>query len=311
MPSHNVDARALARIIEMGQYQSDDIQIVVRENSGVGAYGLGDYVTNAPECTHMEYLTEAIQLCRGEFVRRVTDDDFLYPRAVPAVLDSARRFASDGTFSGITGSYDIEQSDGSFGFQYHGLNVDNPTDRVRGYLSGGPNVILYSAVRRTILSASIDKWLHRHPLKPSYVDQCVVLDWLLAGKFADIGRRLFCYDNGNWETVAKAAQRDSEIGRQSGCPDTFLALHWLACAFEGAVTATRAGNHEVARAWYDTMMARFSSDTRHLADDKATSIARWALETYPNMRLEGLLDDLCGTMSGDQAKAYRDFWSET
>jgi glycosyl transferase family 2 len=332
MPSHGSDLHVYSRIAHACSFASDEVEVVVRDNSGVAAKrdylklleGKNRKLISVPECGPFENFSKALDASTGKFLFIVSDDDFFFDRAIDTVVAAASAYEDDHTVAGFTGTYMLEMSSGSQYVNYRGLDSRDASERVSGYLDyQGPNLIGYAVVRREV---ALDAWrlAHAHPIEFSFHDQTIALLTLLAGRFIHINRLLFMYDNAHWEIPERCIEEDLKFYTRAGMDPAFGRLHWLVLAFEGARLisnswfGSRLPLQERQRAtarWFQTMFARFVIDNRSDYGSKLTPeadalIAKWR-GRYPNFQLDELLNDICAFMARfapDKAQRYRDFW---
>jgi hypothetical protein len=333
MPSHGSDLHTYSRIAHACEFASDRIEVVIRDNSGNPAKG--DFLKLMPRnnckiivvdsCDPFENFAKAVEAATGTFLFIVSDDDYFFDRAVPAVFAAAEAYEDDRTVAGITGTYVLEMSAGSQFVNYGGLDSRDAGDRVSGYLDyQGRNLIGYATVRREV---AVDAWrlIHAHPIEFSFHDQIFSLLNLLAGRYVHTNRLLFCYDNAHWEDVNRGAEEDLKFYMRAGIDPAFGRLHWLVLAFEGVslIGNSRFGSRLTASErqrtvtrWYQTMLARFAGDQRSNYGSQlgphADAIGNKWKSRYPNVQLDEMLNDICAFMqlfSPEKAERYRTFWT--
>jgi len=260
----------------------------------------------------MENLMECLKLAKGEFVTMASDDDIIFPRGVEATFEAVRSITDNKLWVGSHGTYSLEQSNGSHGLHYQHLGSPRALERVQGYSEfPGPNLLFYSTIRRSVMLESMEWAFVKHPLKTSFNDQLCVLWWLLKGQFKDVGRFIFSYDNGNWESINQAAKRDADIAAISHTPKAVTRMHWLACGLEGALLAKRFGEIDAGKVWFDLQYKRFKADMRDSEVPEAEALAKkWreAKRIVP----KDILSDLCTLIAmtdKPKADAYKEFWA--
>ena len=234
------------------------------------------------------------------------------------------RHGKDPSVVGITGHYAIETSFGSSIASYNGLDAVDPVARVIGYLNyGGPNVLFYSALRREKVER-VFEFMTSMPFYFSFHDQIQSLLYLLDGKFIKVERLLYCYDVGVWEAGATAENRDVAFYQAAGLDPIINIIHWLLCAFEGAVLARNATifpNYQlsqrqaIADRWFSTKFAGFVRGSRSTFgsefEDEGQRIRAKLLASTGQLSFKGLLTEICNVIalfSTDKAQRYYAFW---
>lgn len=339
MPSHNTDENAKAAIVRAIGLARDGVEVIIRDNSGDRdkrnffsqipvrcPHGGLVHTEHVPACEHHENLLAVTRAATGDFILFLTDDDMYFERGVREIAESAERCADDATIAGFFGGYVLMQSQGDQIVTYNGIASADPVERVRGYLEfQGPNLLFYSAVRNSVARKALEFALDRHPFRISFNDQLACLLYLLAGKFRNVMRLTFAFDNGHWETPQKAQASDLGFYRLSGLDPAMARLHWLMCGMEGAFLAlksefaagcTAEQRGKIAKLWFNTMFARFVGDDRACDGPMAASVMlyvrKWR-ERFPDVKLGELLADVCSLIAmSDKAAAeqYRKFWME-
>lgn len=332
VPSHNKGMVARARITEIASFACDGIEVLVRDNSGDADKTLflksleaspRCLFLSVPECTHPVNLLESVRAASGEFVCFASDDDLLFERGLKKTLALLQEQNSEDV-SGAVGTYIVEQPTGSSFCRYAPLNTGDVAKRVGGYLGmQGPNLLFYSTVRRTVALRTFELMFDRYPHRLSFTDQLASLLYLLSGRFLDVDRLTFAYDNLFWSDIKTAADRDLLYYDMSGIDPAMSRLHWLMCGVEGAllIQSRYAGvaadkRYECAALWFSIMVRRFMGDTRSTnspLDARMAVVARKCKDKYPSMNLDKLLDDICDALalsSIEKAEQYKAFWKE-
>ncbi len=150
-------------------------------------------------------------MAKGEFIFCFSDDDGAFDRGIAALPGIISQVAKDESVVGISGLCLVDGAQGSSVINYQGINSDDVSARVVGYLNEiGPNVLFYSALRRTV-AERIMTFLRELPFPLSYHDQIMCLLYLLSGKFARLPRLFYLYDFVTWETAESAQQATCPI----------------------------------------------------------------------------------------------------
>jgi hypothetical protein len=333
LPTNRCGPTAISRIAQACSWASSEIQVVIRDNSGIAEKrGLltqfqREYceIISVGPCEPLENYSEILRLAKGDFIFCMSDDDQCVDRAIKALPDLIGQFGQDDSVAGITGSYALESHQGTSIVNYKGLNSDDPAVRVAGYLNyPGPNMLFYSVLRRE-LAERILTFMNAMPVYLSFHDQILSLLYLLNGKFVTLPRLFYIYDIGVWETIESAQKRDLEFYKAAGLDPAVNKLQWLLCGFEGAVLIMNSNivqNYPavqlqpIADRWFTAMFARFKADRRmtfgsHLTGDAEKFCARLQSATG-QLTFQTLLSDICGFMapfSKSQAQNYFDFWN--
>jgi len=332
MPSNRITPGACGRILQACSWACDDIEVVVRDNSGDlekrrllrSARGPNRRIVIADPCDAHTNFVETQKLARGDFVFFLGDDDTAFDRGVARVAALAGEVAADPSVSGVTGTYLLELSEGSQVASYRNVGSGDPVARVDSYVGyQGPNLIFYSAIRREVASSAW-AFMDAAPLKMPFHDQLLSLICLLSGRFVDAGRLIFLYNTGNWDTAATSAATDLRIYAAAGLDPASRQLHWLVCAMEGAWLAMFSPfsasysfeqRQAMASRWFDVMLRRFAGDRGQSFGSgltpQATKLCEKWLARAPNFDLAELLDDVSGffaIFAPDKADSYRAFW---
>lgn len=332
MPTHRTGLAVWTRILRLYAVASDQVQVIIRDNSGdaskrklLATLSKPNFLAiSVDPCEGRENFAQAFALADGAFIQMAADDDDYFERGLNALIAVANVHVNEPSFVGVTGTYILEQTNGSAILDYVGLNANAAIGRVHGYLAlQGPNLLYYAAVRHNLI-AEVIEMEKRYPIRFSFRDQLAVLGWLLSGAFAHAGRLVCIIDNSNWETAESAIKTDLGYYYSEGLDPILRQFHWLFCAFEGAMIV-RSGifgemldidRQSIAIQWYAAMFQRFVGDSvdSHGSDlaEAAQSIRERAASRISNVALEAVLDDLCAALrlfSEEKAEAYRAFWS--
>jgi hypothetical protein len=335
LPTHRHDLAACSRIAQICAQAGPNIEVLVRDNSGNAQKRdlLGHFarmqadtckILIAEPCSGPENLEELLRLAKGEFVFGLADDDLILDRALAALPGAIEGAAKDRSVVGITGTYLIEGAAGSSLASYQDTESGDPAARVTGYLRyGGPNVLLYSAVRRELVNR-VTAFMRSLPFYFSFHDQIINLLYLLHGRFLNLNRLLYVYDVGLWETPETAQRRDLDHYADAGVDPAINKLHWFLCGFEGAALIRNADifpdyplskRQPIADLWFSAMFRRFRSQQRTTFGSDLTpevdKLCALLLRSTGQMQFEAMLAALAGFMalsSSENAQRYLDFW---
>ena len=163
------------------------------------------------------------------------------------------------------------------------------------------------------------------PIYLSFHDQIQSLLFLTFGKFIQIPRILYAYDMGVWEKTETAEQRDVDYLTAAGLDPVINTLHWLLCAFEGAVLIRNsdiipdyplAQRQAMADQWFSVKFGGFVRDSRSTFGSQfageADKIRARLLASTGQLSFEGLLTEICNVLalfSRDKAQHYFEFWN--
>jgi|GEM_PF-913961 len=332
MPSNRSGLAPCARIFDACSCSSEDVEIIVRDNSGdrdkrnmLSRISRENCrVLSVESCWGVENYLETFRLSQGEFVFCIADDDILPCASIPQLVDLIAQHSADMSITGITGDYVIEGQSWTRLFRYQGLDGATAPARVGAYLADiGANAINYSVVRRSIVSgvASFSRTL---PLWFSFTDQLVAFMYLCSGKFLSVNRLLYHYDAFNWDPPERALQSDLQFIHRHGLDGSTLRLMWLISALEGSkivlgkfplLDIPQVDRELVAMQWTKVMFARFlqtveRTDPTALFDREAVALSnKWKKPAEFN--LDSLLADLSEFMAlsnKDAGDRYFEFW---
>jgi hypothetical protein len=333
LPTNRKSHSAIARVLECSALDPDKFEVIVRDNSedeakrnllaSISSPALK--IFTVPNRGAFENPVEALQLATGDFVFFLADDDWLSIRGVRQLHDLATEVGPDPSVACLTGTYFIETSSQAGLFRYPKLESNDPLTRLAGYFeANGPNVLYYSAVRRSLATLCFE-FLKRLPYKFSFHDQLISMVYLALGRILQVDRVVYFYDLGEWETREKSISKDRAMYVDAGLPLEISRLHWLLCGMEGGfllnsqLLAER-GNYDrrqMANLWFANMFKRFRYDHRDANYDSNVMSEgtlklknKWIDEAEVN--LNELLIDVCDVLENVDhvvADRYFQFWS--
>ncbi len=333
IPTHRDTLKARARLLWAASWATDEIEVVIRDNSGSAAKSVWLATLDQPTvrvtvvepCSAHTNFSEAVKLARGDFVLFQGDDDAAFDRGIAAMADYAARLATDPSVAALTGAYALEEREVSRLVTYAGRGT-RPTlssgwTVIVGYQ--GPNLVFYSAIRRQLAFDAFG-FMARHPFQLPFHDNLFSLIYLLAGRLVGVGRFTVIYDNANWDAVNTAQENDLRYYRAAGMDPIIRQIHWLLCGFEGACIALRtpfgaacssAQRQAAASKWFELMLRRFAGDRGQSFGsalvEPANAITERVWASLPSFALDRLLDEICALIaifSEEKAALYRDFW---
>jgi hypothetical protein len=332
IPSHRSNLEACARIVQACSWAGPDIEVIVRDNSGDDAKrGLLSQIRRdncnimlVDPCPGAENYAELLRLAQGEFVYILADDDCGFDRAITGLPALIERIAEDSSVIGITGTYVVEHSKGTSLVAYTGIDSNDVVARLTGYLGQHTvNALYYSPIRRQLLQQTFE-FMRSLPFAFSFHDYINCLLYLLAGRYARLNRHLYLYDVGVWESPDSAQERDLSFYRAASLDPSINKLHWLLCAFEGAVLIRNAEvfahyspeqRQEMADRWFSTMFMRFKNSRRTAADSRFereadTLCDKWRSATgrlsFPELLID--IGEFIALSSMANAERYLTFW---
>jgi hypothetical protein len=333
MPTNRDDLTAISRITQACSWAGPHTEVIIRDNSGSASKRRllaqiekeNCHLITADPCGAHENGWKAIDRAQGDFVFLISDDDFCFERAIAELPGKIGEIRDDPSVIGITGAIVMDNSRGSSIVAYRNIGGDDPLARLSGWFeSVGPNVLLFSPIRREVL-----KWaaeiLEPKPFRLSFDDQICSLLYLLRGKFAHVDRLLYVYDQHNWETRESAQREDLKCYTAASLDPAVNKLHWLLCAFEGAALVrnltlkpsyTLAQRQSFADYWFGAMFRRFQRDPREgygspLSDQADSLCEKWKAAAG-QLSFKMILGDICQFLaltSPEHATRYFNYWS--
>ena len=333
IPTHRDDPVAWSRLVQACAWAGPDIEVIIRDNSGSASKRDLLRRLERPNCRvvfadnrgPMENYFEALKLATGEFIYFVADDDMAFDRAIAALPAAIAARAGDAATIGLTGAYVVENSQQSAVVGYQDIDADDVVARVAGFLRfSGPNVLIYSPVRRDLVRRIFDL-TNSMPFSFSFHDQIICLLYLLNGKFTSIKRMLYLYEAGEWETAELSQNRDLSFYTMGKLDPAVNCLHWFLCGFEGAALVrnstafpaySSAQRQAAADLWFSAMFLRFKNTTRDTfgspLSEQANGLAEALKGSAGRLSFQNMLDAISGFMalsSRENADSYRHFWS--
>jgi len=319
--------------MEMAGLDSSRFEVIVRDNSeNVEKRAVLDKVQsstvrviNVPNRGSVENFTEIIHAAAGDFVLYLADDDWLSVRGLEQLHSMAAPFVDDLSISGATGSFLIETSSMTGFLKFDGLDSQDAKRRLAGYFTAnGPNVLFYSAVRRSLMLFGL-RMMGSLPYKFSFHDQLMTLLYVAAGRVLQLDRIVYFYDLGEWESSEGTLAKDRAFYLDAGLPVEIDRLHWLICGLEGALLLRSrmfanqglAEAPQLAAAWFSENFARFYARDREqgYAPSPANTITQEIKDKWRGISEANpseLLLDLCSAfeiVDKKGAERYFEFWS--
>lgn len=324
---------ACSRIAQACSWAGPNVEIIVRDNSGDARKQalLSQFhqdnckIIIAEPCDALTNVSEILKVAKGDFVFLLADDDSGFDRAITSLLTTVEQIGSDQSVAGITGVYAVEFSDRSAVVEYKNIDSDNVELRVAGYLNySGPNVMIYAPVRRELFQR-VFSFTNTLPFLCSFHDQIICLLYLLNGRFARLNRLLYLYDMGPWEVDETAQKRDLEFYQAAGFDPAINKLHWLLCAFEGAVLVRNmdifpviplASRQKIADVWFSSMFFRFKRHARYTFDSpfagEAEKLCVKLQASTGQLSFQDILSEISeflALLSKTRGQTYFNFWA--
>lgn len=273
LPSNRTTDAALARIFELGSLDPTRFEVIVRDNSGdarkrqalESVKGPAVKLIFATGAGPFENAIAAVRAATGDYIFPFADDDWLFARGLTSLYELASAQLSDPKVAAITGVYLVESSRGCGPFSYEGIADATPLDRLQAFLNANvANYLYYSAVKTNVARFCFDL-LDVIPTHFSFHDQLLSLSYLAHGTVPRVGRLLYSYDIGEWETLQATLSKDRSMYAKAGLPKEIDRLHWLLCGLEGALlmrsarieTSTGRANSDLGDLWFQFMFSRF------------------------------------------------------
>jgi len=273
IPTNRTSYAAIARVLEIAALDPGKFELIVRDNSENTAKrdllarieSPTVKLTEAPNRGATENAVEALRLATGDFAYFLADDDWLSVIGLSQLHALAAKHASDDSVVCVTGTYLIETVAGSGFLRYTGVDSHDANQRLEGYIkANAPNVLYYSAVRRSLLTFCMD-FVNTLPYKFSFHDISMVLLYLASGRTLQVDRVVYTYDQSEWETTEGTLAKDRAWYAKAGLPIETDRLHWLICGLEGALmlkSSLLGGNanydaEQLSNLWFAAMFSRF------------------------------------------------------
>jgi hypothetical protein len=333
MPSNRDNLTAISRIAQACSWAGPQTEVIIRDNSGSFAKrrllaqieGENCHLIAADPCDAQENASKALERAQGEFVFLICDDDSCFDRAMADLPARIEQVRGDPSIVGIIGAVVVENRKGSSVGAYRNLDDGDALTRVAAWLSATmPPVLLFSPVRRDVLNW-VDEVIGAKPFKHSFDDQICSLLYLLRGRFAFLDRLLYVYDQHNWEQYESAQMEDLKWYIGASLDPAINKLHWLLCAFEGAMLVRALSftpdfapdqRQKIADIWFTAMFQRFLAHPRAdfgspLAGKAEKLCQKWKAASG-QLSFEAILADISEFMSlasPAHGMAYFQYWS--
>jgi hypothetical protein len=335
LPTNRVGPGPYARILEACAWGSDDVEVIVRDNSTnpkkraflEKIEAKNCRIVFAEPCQFFTNFRDVIELASGEFILTFSDDDFIDVQALDLIRETIDKVRNDPSVVGILGDYLLTSTQSSSLLRFKGMDAGTPAERYMGYLtSGSVSVVLWAIHRREMLrdAARLVKTL---PMEFSFHDIVLTAIFLTCGRYVSLDRYLYHYAGiSNWNNVKSIYDGDYKYYAKVGLDTSAFRLHGLFCAFEGAklILANQIAKNvsleeriDFARLWYSDMRRRLPrslwiAETHTAADRLAMKVEdKWTREK-DSLIFDEMLKDLTDVMAlsnPQMAQTYYDYWS--
>ena len=246
MPSHGISPRANLNILNACYMASDDVEVLIRDNSGNEAkreflshvHEKNCHIMSVDECSIAENYQGLLKLASGEFVFLVCDDDFVNAAAVDSILSRIDAVKDDPGVIAISGITTFDDPGQSHFARFNGLEVQSPSERVSRFL-GEPflSVFQFSPLRLHMLRSAWSFW-STVPMCLVYHDLLICCLFLMHGRTTHVERSFYHYNNLNWTTPEAHGKMHEQYLRNAGLDTSVVRFVWLLACVEGAQSST-------------------------------------------------------------------------
>jgi hypothetical protein len=334
MPSHNTGARIYSNILNACSMGTEDVEIIIRDNSGDAEKRAflsrikEPYcrIVSADECPGQENLKALIHQAEGEFVSVICDDDFMNGYALPSILPELEKIKGNPDIIGTTGIFIVDSTTNSCFDPFNQFDHPAALQRVRAHLDKGNNIFQFSPIRLSV-SKDVLGFSLTLPIYLSYHDWLTSCLLLMHGRITFLRRYFYQYYNSNWATYESGLRTDERYFRLAGLDTSNIRIQWLIAGMEGAqammskyqrVQLPPNERQELASCWFENMFKRFREtaliperqpvDAQF--DPQAVQLAQKWLEKK-EIHMTEILTDIVehfSLSSPEIAQRYYDFW---
>jgi hypothetical protein len=332
MPTHNVGPRIRLNILNVCSLASDNLEVVIRDNSGdaskreflQGMEGPNCRIIIVDECPGPVNTRAAITAATGEFVFFAADDDHVNSFGIPTLQAEIQKIVADPAIVGTSGIIVVDDGKCTTFQAFNRQFMPEPIDRLQGLLyTQWPSVFQYAPVRRNALM-NVWKFASRLPVFVCYHDLLMNCLCLLHGRITYNERFIYQYFNTNWSNPELLLKSETASFVHAGIDASAVRLQWLIAAFEGAqaflckytyADVPSAQRELLAQFWLQHWLARFTQSAWRQGeggkfDAQALALAlKWLVGRSSN--LNDLLTDIAGfyaLSSTEIAQRYFEFW---
>ena len=239
VPTYRFDARARYTLAGMAALASDEIGVVIADNSESRSkwdflHKLGGISSNIHVFCHKTNIGASrnwsflLDRATAPFYLFVGDDDVCTPEYVQAGLDVLRQdaavCAAAGRFLMVTSVSGISAANGA-------RMEATPGERCLNFPIGGGNSLPNSIARRKAIEPYL-AYERCHPLKASFFDWIMSYVLLLQGKYCTLDKGMYLYDVSNWESGDAYWKSNAKFYLAAGFPESFTVFHELYWAVE-------------------------------------------------------------------------------
>jgi hypothetical protein len=251
MPTHNVGARINANILNTCLMGSNDVEVIIRDNSGnemkrdflTRVQEKGCRIISVDECSGLENHRRLLEEASGDFVFVVGDDDFANGYATSSILAEIEKIADSPDIIGTTGIFIMDTNDKGLSrvINFNCFNEPSALSRINTFFLEGDcchSIFQYSPLRREILKSVLD-FSSTFPVYLSHTDWLMNCMYLMHGRLTTTNRFLYHYINANWTDADTSLRSDAHYFKMAGLDASGVRLQWLIAVFEGAQTYAR------------------------------------------------------------------------
>ncbi|QFY88665.2 glycosyltransferase [Magnetovirga frankeli] len=241
IPTNRAGRTAISIICEYIAFASDEIEVVIVDNSGneeksdflkkLNGKNI-TYICN-PDVNGKTNLKIGMEQASGEYIFIGTDDDVLLPSGFDSLIQLVFSSTYGVEVSAFTGRYYLDRSGEFQSFKYNPLDHDSPTERVMSFFhsAGGLNVILFSVIRRKFVEMFV-KYYNNHPAVFHFNDLLLTASIIIFGKVYATNSPFFIYDMLNWNSSEASLSTHLNYYRQLDLDESLTVIHDLLLSLE-------------------------------------------------------------------------------
>lgn len=335
LPTFRTGPSAYASILNVCAMAGTDVEVIVRDNSGNEEKRrfLEQFQTEHCHIHHGEFcrlydnLKESAYLAKGDFVFCVSDDDYVDPIALPAILQKIDAIAADPNYVGISGDFLYSGSKSTFLLNVPTLESPSPATRYHDFTKSYKN-LLWSVHRRALYTRFIT-FIKTLPAEFSFHDMLFNVLMVMSGRYTKIDRVIYYKGITDSDNAARNDRGEILFLTRQGLDATIHRAYMLIYIVEGSkvILGTPLANDvpmsermEIGRIWCARWFAIFRHNYQNyrapaepMTDiDKATIqvCEKWAHGN--KIDIDEILADLVSLFAlcnPGFAKKYHDFWS--
>ncbi len=332
MPTHGVGPRININILNACSMGTDDVEVVIRDNSGNDEkrkflsqiHEKNCRIISVDECPGVENHKSSLEEAKGEFVFFICDDDSANSYALAPIFAEIERIRDDSSIIGTTGLFIMEEDAASRVVRFNHFDKPTPLERFQGFFQQtNHSIFQYSPLRRSVMQ-EVWSYLSTMPVHLSYDDVIMNCLFLMHGRLTYVDRYLYQYINANWSNPAMCLKSDAHYFKLAGLDTSGVRLQWLFAIFEGAQTFVgkykgvhlpHEQRYELASFWIKHWFPHFAYTAQRYAEDgkfdaQAIQVANKWLQPR-EIKLQELLTDMAEFLSLSSpsvAERYYEFW---